>query len=80
MGEVATQVQPVLSFVKTILELFLAQRVSEGFQMRELADRVSIELVDTSERFLSDGFLVVGEEQASELFPLEEVLAVVLRL
>ena len=48
--------------------------------MWQLADSVSIERVDTCECFLSDRFLVVGEEQSSELLPLEEVFAVVLGL
>lgn len=46
--------------------------------MGELAHRVSVKLVNACEGFLSDGFLVVGKEESSELFPLEEVFAVVL--
>ena len=41
---------------------------------------MSVKLVDAREGFLSDCLLVISKEKASELFPLEEVLAVVLWL
>ena len=48
--------------------------------MGELAHSVSVELVDTGEGLLSDSLLVVGEEEAAEFLPLEEVFAMVLWL
>ena len=45
--------------------------------MGKLADSISIKGINTSESFLSNGFLVVSKEQSSKLFPLEEVFAMV---
>ena len=48
--------------------------------MRELANRVRIELVDTCKGFFSDRFLIVSKEESTELTSLKEILAVVLWL
>ncbi len=48
--------------------------------MRKLADSVGIERVNTSKGLFSYGFLIVGEEQSTELLSLEEVFSVVLSL
>ena len=80
MSEASPQIQAVFAFVEPVLQLFLAKGVAEGAQIRELANRAGIELIDASEGLLADGFLVVGEEQTSELGALEEVLAVVVGL
>ena len=77
MCEASPQIQAVFAFVEPVLQLFLAQGVAEGAQIRELANRAGIELIDAGEGLLTDGLLVVGEEQTSELGALEEVLAVV---
>ncbi len=45
--------------------------------MGKLADSISIKGVNTGECFLAYGFLVVGKEQSSELFPQEEVFSMV---
>ena len=77
MCEASPQIQAVFAFVEPVLQLFLAQGVAEGAQIRELANRAGIELIDAGEGLLADGLLVVSEEQTSELGALEEVLAVV---
>ena len=41
---------------------------------------MGIQLVDTGECLLTDGFLVVCEEESPEFSPLEKVLAVVIGL
>ena len=80
MTEAPAQVQAVLSLVKTILQLFLPERVAKRLQIGKLAHCVCIQLINACKSFLTDGFLVVGQEQASELFPLEKVLPMVLGL
>ena len=80
MSETSTQVEAIFILVEPVLELLLAQGVSERVEVRELAHGVRVELVNASEGFLADGFLVVSEEEASELLALEEVFAVVLGL
>lgn len=65
-------------FVILLLKAFLRYLLFERVDLIEFADSFLIQTVDAFESALSDGFLVVGEEQASELRALEEVLAVVL--
>ena len=77
MAEATAKVEAVLTLVKAILQLFLAQRVPERLKIRELAHRIRVQLIDTCKSFFANGFLVVGEKQATELFPLEEIFAVV---
>ena len=48
--------------------------------MRELANSISIKLIDASKRFLTNCFLVVRQQEPTELFALEEVLAMVIWL
>ena len=62
MREAASQVQAILSLVKPVLQLLFAKAVPEGFEVTELAHRIGVELVDACKGFLSDCFLVVGEE------------------
>ena len=45
-----------------------------------MANRAGIELVDTCESLLANGFLIVSKEETSELSTLEEVFAMVIRL
>ena len=62
------------------MQLFLAEGVAERTQIRELANRAGIELVNTCESLLANGFLIIGKEETSKLSTLEEVLAMVVRL
>ena len=80
MAETAAKIQAVLSLIEAILQLLLAERVTEGLEIRKLTDSVRIQLIDACKSFLTNSFLVVGEEQSSELLSLEEVLAMVLGL
>ena len=78
MTETASQVKTIFTFVETVLQLLLAKGVSKGSQVSELAHRVSIKLIDTGKCLLTDSLLVVSQQQASELLPLEKVFAMVL--
>lgn len=80
MAKATAKIQAVLSFVEAILQFFLAKGITERLQVCELADCVSIQLIDACKSFLTDSLLVVGQEQSSELFSLEKILTVVLRL
>ena len=77
MTETATQVQTIFALVETILQFFLAERVSEGLKICKLADSVGIKLINTSKCLLPNRLLIVSEQEAPELFPLEEVFAVI---
>ena len=48
--------------------------------MRELANSIGIKLVNASKRFLTNCFLVVRQQEPTEFFALEEVLAMVIWL
>jgi hypothetical protein len=52
----------------------------ESLEPLEFSEHGLIELIDTLERLLSDGLLVVGEEEAPEVFIKEEVTRVEGRL
>ncbi len=76
--------QVVLQFgvglVEIILGLLGRYALFERLNGVELANRIIVEGVDALEGLLPEGLLVVGQEQPSELLPLEEVLPVVLWL
>ena len=66
-------------FVVWLDLFFLGNGVLESADGVELGHGFLVEAVHTLECTLSDGFLVVCEEEASEFSSLEEVFAVVLR-
>lgn len=67
-------------FVKVLLGLPVAHGFSERLDGVELVHRVVVQLVHALEGLLAQSFLVVCEEEAPELLPREEVLALVLAL
>jgi hypothetical protein len=68
------------TLIEPIKGLLPVKRLTEGLESTEFADCVLVELLNAVERLLADSFLVVGEEEATEVRTLEEVLALVLGL
>lgn len=66
--------------IKLLDVLLLVDGVLERLNGVELTHRLLIQTVHASESALSDGFLVISQEEASELVPLEEVAPMILWL
>ena len=61
-GKAASQAKTIFAFVEPILDLLLAKRFLERSQVRELADRVSVELIHARKCLLTDRLLIVGKQ------------------
>lgn len=71
---------PRLRLIVLLNELSLLDRVAERGNFTKFSNSLRIQLVHTLESFWAKGFLVVSQEQTSEVFVLKEVLTQVLVL
>ena len=71
---------PCLRLVVLLNELSLLDGVAEWGNFTKFSYSLRVQLVHTLESFWTKGFLVVSQEQTSEVFVLKEVLAQVLVL
>ena len=69
-----------VSFIKCLLSPLLCNWLLKWIDCIELTDSFMIEAIHTFESFLTDSFLMICEEETSELLSLEKVLAVILWL